>query len=385
MKQYVITKINKIYIGFMFKDGSIEEIRSYEDDSLIGNIYVGRVSNIVPNINAAFVDIQKGEVCYMSMEDYKEDKKLKIGDLITVQVTKDSIKTKKATVTSNISINGDYVMVCKDSMLGVSSKITAKERRNDLKKLYNEALSDFENKKKCKNINYGGIIRTRSEEALDENVKKEALNNLCRLDDILYKSEYATAYSCLYHNKAGYINDLSELRNSDVEIITDSKELFDECKAIEGLDITLYDDNDFPLNARFNLRKILEKCIAAKVYLKSGAYLVIEPTEALTVIDVNSGKAIKGNDVNKMQYKINYEAAQEIARQIKLRNLSGIIIIDFISMKSEQLNHKLMDDLADLIKNDNIATQVVDMTRLGLVELTRKKVRKPLHEIVKKI
>lgn len=384
-RQYVITRMNNIYMGFLFNDGSIEEIRSYEEDSMLGNIYVGRVSNIVSNINAIFIDIQKDETCYMSMEDYHEEKKLRIGDLVTVQVTKDSIKTKKATVSANISIPGEYTLVCRDKALGVSSKIKDKERRSLLKAVLGDALDEFDNTKKCTDIKYGVIARTRSEKVSDELIKKETIKNLCKLDEIIYKSEFATGYSCLYKNQAGYINDIYELLGANTEIITDSLELFTECRTYSDIDINYYNDDKYPLNARFNLKRILEKCISNKVYLKSGGYLIIEPTEALTVVDVNSGKAIKGKDAELMQYKINDEAAKELARQIRLRNLSGIIVVDFISMKSDKLNRELMDALSDYVQSDKIATQVVDMTRLGLVEITRKKVRKPLHEIVKKI
>lgn len=383
MRQFVITRINKIYMGFLFVDGNVEEIRTYEDDSLIGNIYVGRVSNIVPNINAAFVDIKKNESCYLSLEDYKGEKKLKVGDLITVQVTKDKIKTKQATVTTDISVSGDYILVKKDYLAGVSGKIKDKERRGILKENLKASLEEFDLSKTCGDIQYGGIVRTNAENATDDIIKQETIKKLCELDSILHKARFATAYSCLYQNQSGYVSDIGEFNKLDVEVITDSEELASLCE-MNNQQVSLYENMDFPLSSRYNLNRIVEKATAERVYLRSGAYLVIEPTEALTVIDVNSGKAIKGKDAAEIQYKLNREAALEVARQLRLRNLSGIIIVDFISMKSEEMNKKLMDELNGFVVTDRVATKVVDMTRLGLVEITRKKVRKPLHEIIKR-
>ena len=177
------------------------------------------------------------------------------------------------------------------------------------------------------------------------------------------------------------MSDIGEFNKLDVEVITDSEELASLCKT-NNQPVSLYEDIDVPVSARYNLTRIVEKATAKRVYLRSGAYLVIEPTEALTVIDVNSGKAIKGKDAAEIQYKLNREAALEVARQLRLRNLSGIIIVDFISMKSEEMNKRLMDELNGFVVTDRVATKVVDMTRLGLVEITRKKVRKPLHEII---
>ena len=381
MRQFVITKINKIYMGFLFINGNVDEIRTYEDDSLIGNIYVGRVSNIVPNINAAFVDIKKNESCYLSLEDYKGEKKLKVGDLITVQVTKDKIKTKQATVTTDISVAGDYVLVKKDYLAGVSSKIKDKERRGILKDNLKASLEECDLFKTCGDTQYGGIVRTNAENAPDDIIKQETIKKLCELDNVLHKAKFATAYSCVYQNQSGYVSDIGEFNKLDVEVITDSEELASLCKT-NNQPVSLYEDIDFPLSARYNLNRIVEKATAKRVYLRSGAYLVIEPTEALTVIDVNSGKAIKGKDAAEIQYKLNREAALEVARQLRLRNLSGIIIVDFISMKSEEMNRRLVDELNGFVVTDRVATKVVDMTRLGLVEITRKKVRKPLHEII---
>ena len=149
-------------------------------------------------------------------------------------------------------------------------------------------------------------------------------------------------------------------------------------------EIPLYTD-EYTLTLRYSLASLLEKTLSKRAYLKSGAYLVIEPTEAMTVIDVNSGKSIKGKNAEEQFLKINIEAAKEIARQLRLRNISGIVMIDFINMKEESHNHELMKNLAEYVRTDPVRTTVVDMTKLGLVELTRQKGKRALHEVFSEI
>ncbi len=380
-RQYIITKMHNVITGFLLQDGHPEEIRCYEEDSCIGNVYVGRVSNIVQNINAAFVDIAKGESCYLPLEDYHGDRQLKIGDLIPVQVVKDKIKTKQATVTTNISITGNYVIVQTNDTIGISSKVKSAEARTMLKDQFVSAIDKFQADRKCKNIQYGGIVRTKAENLETDLLINETIKTLCELDDVMYRSEYATAYTCLRQNKPTYVSDIEEWMACDSTVLTDLPEILEICGIYGIKQPVLYEDAMVSMSAKYRLERIIEKALSKRVYLKSGAYLVIEPTEALTVIDVNSGKAIKGRDAEEIQYQLNVEAAHEVARQLKLRNLSGIIIVDFISMKSEQKQKCLLDELKNAIYYDSVPTNVVDITKLGLVELTRKKIRKPLHEI----
>lgn len=380
--RFILTEINNIKTGFLFKNGKPEEIRCYEDNSLLGNIYVGRVSNILKNINAAFVDVEKGLSCYLPLEDYHGDRTLKIGDLLPVQITKDSIKSKQPAVSSNITLTGEYVVVHTADNIGVSSKIKSEEKRTSLKKCMSEALSLFSAGKKCEDIAYGGIIRTKADEADNETVTEETVKLLCRLDEIMNIAKYTMGCTCLYRKAPAYISDISALGAEDeLEVITDIMSVVDECETENCHAPVVYDDSSISLAALYNLKSVLNKALSTRVYLKSGAYLVIEPTEAMTVIDVNSGKAIKGSNAEEIIYKINTEAAREIMHQFRLRNLSGIIIVDFISMKSPENDAGLMELLKKLAAEDSVLTTVVDITRLGLVEITRKKIKKPLHEI----
>lgn len=391
MKQFVFTEWNKKKLGILFEDGKAMEIRCYEADSILGNVYRARVSNLSPNINAAFVDIKKGESCYLSMDDYHGEK-LKVGDLVTVQVVRDKIKTKRYAVTTDISLQGDYAVTTLFAPVGVSSKITDSARKKELKTLMQNLLiaeqdaqfylaeGNMAEIERIKKLTLGGIIRTQAEHAEDAAITREIEGQARLLYSIMKKSEYATQYTCLYHTEVEYIKDIRRLQAlQDVEIVTDIPEVTEAIPKIP-----LYTD-EYTLTLRYSLASLLEKTLSKRAYLKSGAYLVIEPTEAMTVIDVNSGKSIKGKNAEEQFLKINIEAAKEIARQLRLRNISGIVMIDFINMKEESHNHELMKNLAEYVRTDPVRTTVVDMTKLGLVELTRQKGKRALHEVFSEI
>lgn len=391
MKQFVFTEWNKKKLGILFEDGKAMEIRCYEADSILGNVYRARVSNLSPNINAAFVDIKKGESCYLSMDDYHGEK-LKVGDLVTVQVVRDKIKTKRYAVTTDISLQGDYAVTTLFAPVGVSSKITDSARKKELKTLMQNLLiaeqdaqfylaeGNVAEIERIKKLTLGGIIRTQAEHAENAAITREIEGQARLLYSIMKKSEYATQYTCLYHTEVEYIKDIRRMHAlQDVEIVTDIPEV---TEAIS--EIPLYTD-EYTLTLRYSLASLLEKTLSKRAYLKSGAYLVIEPTEAMTVIDVNSGKSIKGKNAEEQFLKINIEAAKEIARQLRLRNISGIVMIDFINMKEESHNHELMKNLAEYVRTDPVRTTVVDMTKLGLVELTRQKGKRALHEVFSEI
>ena len=392
MKQFVFTEWNKKKLGILFEDGKAMEIRCYEDGSILGNVYRARVSNLSPNINAAFVDIQKGESCYLSMDDYHGEK-LKVGDLVTVQVVRDKIKTKRYAVTTDVSLQGDYAVTTLFAPVGVSSKIADSARKKELKALMQKILlaeqdvqlnlaeENAAESERIKKLTLGGIIRTQAEHAEDAAIEREIEGQARLLYSIMKKSEYATQYTCLYHTEVEYIKDIRRLHalQDDVEIVTDIPEV---TEAIP--EIPIYTD-EYTLTLRYSLASLLEKTLSKRAYLKSGAYLVIEPTEAMTVIDVNSGKSIKGKNAEEQFLKINIEAAKEIARQLRLRNISGIVMIDFINMKEEAHKQELMKRLAEYVYTDPVRTTVVDMTRLGLVELTRQKGKRALHEVFSEI
>jgi ribonuclease G len=238
------------------------------------------------------------------------------------------------------------------------------------------------------------IVRTNAENASMEQLGAEVEKLCSRLCAMLSHANVQSAFTRLYSGDDGCLEDVKNLRGSRLEkIITDLPEVYstirdylllNEPASVEKLE--LYDDPTLPLEKLYNLGGQITAALKERVWLPSGGYLVIEPTEALTVIDVNTGKFTGNRKLQKNTYMIiNRQAAQEIARQLVLRNLSGIIIVDFINLESPQENKELLAYLSELLRLDPVQATVVGMTRLGLVEITRKKVKKPLHEMFKGI
>ena len=240
-KKYIITAINNIICGFLINDGNAEIIRAYEPESILGNIYVGRVSNIVQNINSAFIDIKKGLSCYMSLEDYS-GKKLKIGDLLPVQLSKEAIKTKAPSVTTRLSLDGEYVVVMIDGKIGVSSKIKSEARREELKSIINSSMDKFELMKKTNDLNFGIIVRTKAENASTEAIESETIRLLCKLDDIVYKSAYLTAYSCIFEKCPMLVKDIISYKSEKIV-----EEAIEARKAIDVLGGKIEDQIEFQL------------------------------------------------------------------------------------------------------------------------------------------
>ncbi len=381
-----LTRSQKEYIVCaLYQDKRLVEAtaQSAEENSILGNIYVGRVKDVVQNLNAAFIEIEPGVPCYFSMEDLRNpvfvkkinSPRLVQGDELLVQVEKESMKTKPPRVTTNLSFTGKYlVLTTGNRTLGISRKISG-EARARLKEL----LSAYD---------YGLVARTNSADASDEQILAELNQLQAQAEDIIAKAPYQTCFSCIRRQRPEYLTALQNACSTQLdEIITDVPQLYDEMyqylKEYQPSDLPKlkrYEDSLLSLAKCYSLEVRLEEALRERVWLKSGGYLIIQPTEALTVIDVNSGKSAARGDVQKHYLKINLEAAQEIAVQLRLRNLSGIIIIDFIDMTSREAREQLMDVLKKQTGQDPVPVQVVDMTKLNLVELTRKKVRKSLLE-----
>lgn len=380
---------------FFLENDEIVEIHCAPADEesagrhLLGNIYVGKVKNIVPNIGAAFVEIESGVNCYYDMKDaehavftHKIGKKpLCIGDELVVQISKEAVKTKAPTVTGNISFTGRYaVLTHGNTRIGVSSKIPKKAREE-----YKERLRQFQNDR------FGIIVRTNAKDAPFQDVLDEISRLKAEYEKIMSAAPTRVCFSCLRSAPPSYISDLKNVYMEGMEeIIVGDPELYTRIQAFfaaeipekEGL-LRLYDDSAFPLGKLYSTQTAIEKALREKVWLRNGGYLVIQPTEALTVIDVNSGKSAGKGKNEEGILKINLEAAREAARQIRLRNLSGIIIIDFINLESEENVGLLLKEFRMRLAGDPIQTTLVDITPLNLVEVTRKKVHRPLYEQIR--
>ncbi|MFA9466095.1 MAG: ribonuclease E/G [Velocimicrobium sp.] len=389
----IITRKDNKIITAAFEENEMLQVsvEKIEAENILGNIYIGKVKNIIKNINAAFVEVEGKTMCYLPLDSNdnpiftipKKNKKIAVGDTIMVQIAKENVKTKAAYATTNFNFTGKYIVLthgkCK---IGISKKITSEEERERLK----DILSSH------KNENYGLIARTNCEGASLDQIEQEIKVFDALYENIIQFGVHKSRFTCIYHAPKTYVCNIRDgISDLLQEIVTDDDAICDEIKEYLNLyqredlkKLRFYEDTNFGLNQLYGIETKLEKALQKQVWLKSGGTLVIEPTEALTVIDVNTGKAIKGKrNVQETFRKVNMEAAKEIAKQIRLRNLSGIILIDFIDLESNESKTDLLRFLNSLLKKDPIGTILVDMTALGLVEITRKKVRKPLHEQVK--
>ena len=391
-KLIIICKKKKIYSAYFEENDLVQiNVENEESESILGNIYIGKVKNIVKNINAAFVEIEDKQMCYLSLSDKehpifvnkKNTDKVNVGDNIIVQVEKEDVKTKAPVLTTNINFTGKYIVLTHGKTgIGISGKIKSEEERKRLKEIIQPFCED----------KYGFIVRTNAESVLKETLERE-LNVLRTLyENLLQFGIHKTCFSKLYEAPEGFLCDIrNENAEKLTEIVTDDKKIYKKileylnCYQREDLGkLRFYDDESYSLEHLYSIETKLDKTLQKNVWLKSGGTLVIEPTEALTVIDVNTGKAIKGKKNMQATFlKINLEAAEEIAKQIRLRNLSGIIIIDFIDLEAKEDKSLLLKQLKEYLDKDPIKTSLIDMTPLGLVEITRKKVRKPLHEQIK--
>ena len=238
------------------------------------------------------------------------------------------------------------------------------------------------------NSDFGIIVRTNASNASTEEILAEYEQLKQEYLSIKNAAPHRTAFSCLKRNVPEYLHYLQNLNQEQLEgILTDDRELLEQIQQYlspfpENVSnkLSFYEDSLLSLNKLYSLDTKLKEALQERVWLKSGGYLIIQPTESLTVIDVNSGKSTSKKQVQEHNLKINLEAAEEIAHQLRLRNLSGIIIVDFIDMKSQEDNQTLLKTLRACVRMDSVPVQVVDMTKLHLVELTRKKVKKSLAE-----
>ncbi|MEN9542849.1 MAG: hypothetical protein RJB54_487 [Actinomycetota bacterium] len=361
--------------------------------SYVGNVYLGKVQNVLPSMEAAFVDIGKGRnaVLYAGEvnwdaagltdnQERKIEKVLKTGQSVLVQVTKDPIGQKGARLTSQISLPGRYlVYVPGGGMSGISRRLPDSERAR-LKDILKGLISDEE----------GVIVRTAAEGASDEELTRDVVRLKAQWEDIKKKSESTNvnAPTLLYGEPDLTVRVIRDIFNEDFRKLTVqgegawedinnylghiAPELISKIEKWTGVK-DLFTEN--------RVDEQLAKALDRKVYLPSGGSLVIDRTEAMVVIDVNTGKFIgKGGNLEETVTKNNLEAAEEIARQLRLRDLGGIIVIDFIDMILESNREQVLRRLVECLGRDRTKHQVAEVTSLGLVQMTRKRVGQGLIE-----
>ena len=399
-KKLVLTKLNissiaPADVAVLYEDNKATYMDIFYEDEpfVLGNIYVAHVNDVVKNINAAFVEYSPGKKAYLSLENTehtffinrKNTTKICQGDNILVQIKKEPIKTKDAVCSTCIEFSSNYVVLTYGvAGINVSTKIKDNSLRQSLSNYCSDIIASIMYDKEAYGMiteelfynilsNTGIIVRTQAQDISDyELIKEDILKQFEALFLCFNKALYSKGRTCIYSNENPILSVINKHKSD--EIITDNEEIY-KLLCEQSIDVKLYEDSLLPLYKLYNIEGLLNDVSSRKVWLKSGAYLVIDYTEAMTVIDVNTGKCEKGKNKEDTILKINLEAAIEAMRQIKLRNISGIIIIDFIDMAKDEAKEALLNQLIDEAKKDNIKTSIMGLTRLNLVEITRKKIR----------
>ncbi|BAB06733.1 ribonuclease E/G [Halalkalibacterium halodurans] len=367
------------------------------EERIVGNVYRGRVVNVLPGMQACFVDIgrEKNGFLYrdellsfhLSNEEEDEKKKRNISDFVQegeellVQVTKEGFGTKGPRLTGVVAFPGRYVVYMPQAgYVGVSKKIFPEEERERWRSEWEQLLLNDE----------GLIIRTACKKEVRHEAEQEILFFRQMWEELQKRGKGAKAPSLLYQSSGLIERILRDFPLDEVgEIVVDDREEYHFIKQLLASypnmesRVFLYKGKE-NVFSHLKVEKEIEKGLRRQVWLKNGGYLMMDHAEALTVIDVNSGKFIGKQDLQDTVVKVNIEAAKEIAHQLRLRDISGIIIIDFIDMKREEDQQLVLHTLEQALKTDRTKTNVIGMTGLGLVEMTRKKVRQSLQASLSK-
>ena len=380
MKKIVIAKYEQSAIAALLEDGRPVTLSFLTNAGgfQAGTVIIGRVEQVKKDLSAAFISLAPGVPAYLQTNDVTRYKQ---GDLVPVQVERPASKNKHVQVSDKLSLYGKNIAVLEGKKpAGISARITEEPERKRLKALAEAWLQNH------KEEDVTVILRTNAVFAKEEEVLAEADALLARLSGLRAKAPYCTQYTVL---QTADSDVLQLIRDNDgesaPELVTDIPAVFAEAEEYRqntgsSLKAVLYEDPQMPLVKLHALDYAVRDALQKKVWLRSGGYLVIEPTEALTVIDVNTGKSAGKGSSEQTFLKLNLEAAAEIAKQLRLRNISGIIIVDFIDMQDPAARAELIRVIREEIAKDPIKTSFHGLTSLGLAEITRKKTSPPLYE-----
>ena len=398
MIRIISTKINGRLVSALTDDFDIKEFKISESTDgevsfNIGDIIVGRVENIVKNINACFVEIFPGVQAYLPIT---QDMKIiyangkpggtpVIDDLILVQIAKLPTKTKSYSLTTDFTFIGKYAVLKPNlDKIHLSSKYREEADFTEIKSRFMSVGEKF-----ATETGAGGVIRKSALNLSDKELEDTLYDLYVKFVSIINRGKHGVKYERIFKEIPEHLSLIRDNCEKIEKIMTDDEETYNEykeyLKEFSEKDLNklfFYKDEMMSLSALYSINTTLEKTLSKRVWLKSGAYIVIEYTEALTIIDVNTGKAITGKSTNTETFmKINLEAAREIADQLRLRNLSGIIIVDFIEIPKSR-GKELINAMEDFLKEDSTKSNVADITKLGLMELTRRRTGKPIYEIL---
>lgn len=406
MRKEIIADVNPHEVRVaLLEDGELVEIQveMRGQERLVGNIYKGRVANILPGMQAAFIDVGLERNAFLYAGDILVDKSdfefgdasedidgklkspdirtmLKQGQEIMVQVLKQQGGTKGARVTTHITLPGrNIVLMPTVDHVGVSRRIVDEEERERLKNLF----------ARIKPEGMGVIVRTAAEGGTEEEFLDE-INFLSRLwARVQSKGDFLSAPRLIHAEETLLFRAVRDMFSADVsQFVINDKDYYEKVLAVVGITMPELQDRVHHLESKenifdiYNIESKIDKAMQRKVWLKNGAYLVIDETEALTVIDVNTGKYIGEDNFQDTIANTNIEAAKEIARQLRLRDIGGIVVIDFIDMELDENKNRVVEALEEALKKDRTKSNVLGLTELGLVEMTRKKVRRRLSSLL---
>lgn len=365
--EIVITKFGEHLVSMLLKDGQPVEFQCVSEKNKvdIGNIYIGVVKNVVKNINGAFVEFDQDETGFLSMRH----RQYKAGDEVLVQIKKEATEEKRPMLSDQIELTGKYLVLTSDKLsVGISNKIHQKEKKQELREMAEPLVTQ----------EYGFILRTEAAKANKEDVLMEADRLSAKYHEIVAKRQYRKAPHLVDTNHDALEVLVHDIKPGSIDrIVTDQEEVGEQLKE-RGYEVSLCSYMAGDIERRYRFRHYLSEVFKRKIFMKSGGFLYIEQTEAMAVIDVNTGKSIGKKNQEAHIKKINLEAAKEAARQIRLRNLSGIIMIDFIDMKSKDDEKELLQVMQHYLNGDSKKAVAVDITKLGIMEITRKKEKNPI-------
>ncbi len=389
MKDAVANKIviaERDNIAAVMENGKVAEFYVHRGEIILGDVYLAQVENILPSIEAAFVNVGSDKMGFLHAQDVMGkgalQDKLKPKQKIVVQVVKEPVGHKGPRVTTEVSLPGRFlVLMPNEPGINVSKKITSAKERARLKSILNL----------LKPVGVGVIVRTEAEGQSESDIQEDLEILLEKWNNIITSAESLTPPSLLYRDQDLLYRVIREACNEETqEIIVDTAFALNRVQNIlqnwhmnKNINVTLYKGSE-PLLVAMDIHKEIKAALQMKVNLPSGGYLFIQTTEALTVIDVNSGKFTNSATQDETILKTNIEAVHEIARQLRLRNIGGMIIIDFIDMTSRVDKLAMMEELELAIEADKAKPQVGQLSDLGLVEMTRHRQGQALSEIFAK-
>lgn len=389
MKETVANKIviaERDNIAAVIEKGKVAEFYVHRGEIILGDVYLAQVENILPSIEAAFVNVGSDKMGFLHAQDVMGkgalQDKLKPKQKIVVQVVKEPVGHKGPRVTTEISLPGRFlVLMPNEPGINVSKKITSAKERARLKSILNL----------LKPVGVGVIVRTEAEGQSESDIQEDLEILLEKWNNIITSAESMTPPSLLYRDQDLLYRVIREACSEETqEIVVDTAFALNRVQNIlqnwhmnKNINVTLYKGSE-PLLVAMDIHKEIKAALQMKVNLPSGGYLFIQTTEALTVIDVNSGKFTNSATQDETILKTNIEAVHEIARQLRLRNIGGMIIIDFIDMTSRVDKLAMMEELEMAIESDKAKPQVGQLSDLGLVEMTRHRQGQAISEIFAK-